>query len=102
MRCGVAKLDAELSVIKYHRNGPEWADLESYVKSDEFKRRAAEVKKDALDTLSRCEPINISDAARALGLPLDAAAIWLTQEIAIPFGDGTMRIKVNDTRGPPQ
>lgn len=102
MRCGVAKLDAELSAIKHRRTGPEWADLESYVASPEFKRRAAEVKQDALDALRRCEPINIGEVARALDVPLDAAAIWLTKEIAIPFGGGTITIKVNDTRGRPQ
>lgn len=95
MRCGIAKLDGELTAVKCQRRGPEWAALESYVASPDFARRAAEVKEEVLATMARCEPINVGDVARALGLPLDAAAVWLTTEIALPLGED-VRLTVVD------
>ena len=68
-------------MIKCQRDEQGWRDLESYVVSPDFERRSAEVKESVFAAITRCEPIKLNKVADELGLPLDAAAVWLTTEI---------------------
>ena len=78
--CDLARLNTELIVMARRRDRREAEQINEYLRSPEFHRRAEVLEPTVRAELAQGRPVLLPEIADALGVPPDIAlACWLSQ-----------------------